>query len=1186
MKKMNFTMLCIKLLIGIMLTGETLMGQSAATGLNHSQTPDNKSILENMPGQVRFPMPAKLFPPGLAKDMEAYPVLKSPFACLRGNAARAAKWTAIPDDQWKRIIRDVTPWTVNPSGAPIVCPFCKERKFTKVKISEEDFLTNPLQYKTQCCGAVIYGEESAMPPAYKAKPNRDIVIPQLDGPDRTYHFFAYPADGGKEKLFMSEGEVWNANIDFIYKTVLPDLMAAVYANKDEKAAVTLCVILDRIADVYPALPLLETHTRQGLARGKDGKSYLTRDEYRSVKRPNPYGRPFYWRHGMNWNKLGPAGGGWQDYVMNDIGNLAEAYALIEDVPAVREYSQKKYGSKTGALDRIRERLLKEAAYMMSAVSDTRGNTVIAWVNGALKLGIVLQDPLFFNLALSKYESAIINMFYADGLSEQAAFNYALMMRGFVHGTDMVKYFGKFDLDTRYPFLKVIRETTDYPVMTLFNIQSMHQDEHGRFMASGPGARITPDKQVQYAKHEKSQNFPEYGLTCLRGGGPGERIETIVDYQNTVGHKSQGNFNLQLFFEGMNLLPDIGYATGPADITSAPFNKLKYPFELLPPPNNEYGMSWTWKFANMIEAHCTAAVDSYGGRRGGPATFERFFGGQGLDNPAYSMQVFEGRSPATFQPIAVKEFSRQLTTLSLPGGRSVLVDIFRITGGQRHDLFWHFPAAAPAATFGPGVPTTKNFAGYRSEKPVNAQEKTSPGAQFLTSLAVSPMPPAWQATWTIDPEPYGPVTPAGKAAYASQGWKDALKKVKLRLWSAALGTPAAGEIIQAKMPWPSNAPEPQLRGVIAFKDGLDVLIESRRAAVPGLSSSFVHVLEPYKSEPSLESVQINQAPAGDSKNGVIIRMVPKPGTNPVFFGSTTDARQVKDDTFSMTGRAGMIAPEALQANLYDGSEIRAGKMSLQIVPTWSCQLKTVVGDLSGNLLESALIISSATPLPLDAALVGQTITVNHKISKNHRSGYVIDKVSKLASGDYRLDLRGTPPFIHNKLIAVDRDPANRRMFLTDVWMMKGQGAQSLMSGRIALFPRTGFSTPIEGTRPCIEMSVPSDAHTDRIILTTEPTADQVAIGDGFVVYSIQPGDEVVIPSFAAVKSVNNSGAGKTALELCTSSAMKLTLPLTSKKAVLETGKQKLDLPVIAEAGSTSLQIPALVNGRGTLELELK
>jgi hypothetical protein len=1165
---------------------------------------DQQSLLANLPGQTPFAMPPKLFTPGLAQDLERFPQLTRLFASLRGQAANASKWTAIPDDQWKRIIREVSPWTVNPRGLPIVCPFCGQRRFTRVTVAENDFLSHPLRYPTPCCGETIYGDPVEMPPDYKAKPNRDIVVPQLDGTDRTYPFFAYEADGGKEKLFLPEGEVWNANLGFLYKAVLPDLMAAVYANKDEKAAVTLCLILDRIAEVYPALPLLETHADQGFACGKDGKSYLTRDEYRSAKRPNPYGTPFYWRNGLNWNKLGPAGGGWQDYVMAAIGNLAEAYALIEEVPAVREYSLKTYGDEAAALARIRERLLKEAAYMMAAVSDTRGNTVISWVYGAIRLGIVLQDPYFFNQALAKFEKTVSNGYYADGLSEQAAFNYAAMMRGFVAGTELVKYFGKFDLDQRYPFLRAIRETTDYPVITLHGVESMHSDQHGRFMttAATPGGwaeRVgIPGNPPLYEKHEKSLNFPEYGLTCLRSGGPGERLEAIVDYQNTVGHKHAGYFNLQLFFEGVNLLPDIGYATGVADISAAPFNGLKYPFELLPPPQGDFTMrGWTWGYSNLPETHCTAAVDSAGGRRGGPVAFERFFGGQEPESPASSLQFLEGRGPDVFNPAdlrggpatgPVERFSRQLTTLALPNGKSVLVDIFRIRGGRRHDLFWHVPAPAPVSTFGPGKPQAGNFAQYREARAFDPREKTSSAASQLTSLNVSPLPPAWQATWAIDPHAYGPVTTAGKAAYEKLGWKDALPKVNLRLWSGVQGTPADGEIIQGKMPWPSRAPEfsGELDKVIAFKDGFDVLVESRLGAAPGLESAFLHVLEPHKASgaPSLAEVTFPAVSGGSSKRGVVVRLVPA-GTSSaaLFFGSSLDAGTVAAGEFAMKGRAGMIAPEALQANLYDGSEIRAGSMSLRVAPTWVCTLNAVVGDLSGHLQGSALIVSSPLPLPVDATLVGQTITVNHRISPNHRSGYVIHKVSKLASGDYRLDLRGTPPLVHNKFVTVDRDQADPRMFKTDTYMFKGQGARSLMAGRVALFPRTGFASPIQAALPDPNQSAPSDAHADRIVFTTAPTAEQVAVGDGFVVFSIQPGDELMIPSFAAVRPVATTVVGKTVLELGASSALGLRLPGKYRAAILTTGGTAQDVPATRTVDGTSVQLPVLADGRGTMEL---
>ena len=233
-------------------------------------------------------------------------------------------------------------------------------------------------------------------------------------------------------------------------------------------------------------------------------------------------------------------------------------------------------------------------------------------------------------------------------------------------------------------------------------------------SSRPGDFRRRGKKLDYGAHEQSQNFPDYGLTCLRAGVPGARLELMMDYQNSTMHVHPAAMNLQLFYQGVNLLPDIGYGTNNGEPNSGPWRDFDYPCDVVAPPG----------LANLVEAHCTGtALGSQFGHQS--VVFERFLGRP--QSPLQMVQV-DGkwiyRDPKLNRdgPVPpVHVFNRQVATLTLPNGRALAVDFFRMKGGGRHNVYWHAPAVATRNSLGeparlPRPNLLEHFKEYASPAP--------------------------------------------------------------------------------------------------------------------------------------------------------------------------------------------------------------------------------------------------------------------------------------------------------------------------------------------------------------------------------------------------------------------------------------------------------------------------------------
>ena len=1119
----------------------------------------------------------------------------------------------IPTSRWQELISPFAP--VSASGGSFgsnrrgVCPFCG-KPFEGCSMSEEEFVSSPFQAKTRCCGHTVFAREKDMPPDYPAKPNHTQAIPHLDGTLHDYRFYVPPgSEEDRKNWFCSEGEVWRARLKpFIYAIFA--YSSAVFNDKDKRAALHLAAIFDRLADVFPGYPLHDSTMAHGFALGRDGKSYLTREEYLSAPRPRRFGKPFWYRRAWHFDKIPTIFAGWQDGVIGQAGVLAASFDVIRDRPEVKSWSTAKYGNPDALEKRVMERVFREYSLLCNSVGNTRKNTVMTWIRGAIKLGVLVQDEGLIQEALRVIEANVVNHYFSDGLSTEGAFNYAAMKRSLLENLWIVEQFGGIDLSRKYPFLEQIRTLGDYPIRTLYNIESMHGDEHAHFFTTAQRHLAPPEPDaVDYAAHTASLCFPESGLGCVRAGAPGSRLEMIMDFQSVPGHTHRGKLNLQLFYEGVNLLPDLGYGTRLADLSKPPWKDYRYDFDILPSRVAPKRDNYTYQ----PQTHCTALIDGVN-HKAGPGTFHRFLGGQRLSDPGYAVQFLEAGARAVFDNDIVSvyntgsvpswlhfaacgevsRFRRQILTLTLGNGRAVALDIFRIKGGRTHDLYWHLPADPPRTSL--GEPETLAFRtvqeymrSVHTYRPEEVVSRTDVALQFLGSPKRWQRPAgAWWAEWLIQPSRFEPTSPEGCERY--ENWSRLLHDVTLRVWGGALGGDVeTDEILSARGPWLSGMAEEHRRGKgIALKDALDFFIESRSAEKEPLESTFVHVLDPYNHDqgPALEKVELLEGESDEGAAGCAVRLrVRRDGSaeqaGDVLVATTVNGGAFRGRDILLQGRLGMAYGDGMSLVLYDGTELRTANVAVSLEPGWRLKLVDVVGDLTGHPEQGALIVDCPRALPTDGTLTGQMLTVYHQISDIHTTGYTIEHIRHLGQGRYCIDLRGNPTFIQNRMFVrklVQDKPCH---VYGTTWLYKGAGL-GLYRGRRIRFPRSGFSCAIRQPLFVVKSGL------DLLELDAVPEENDVQVGDPMIVYSIQPGDTVVIPSLFAACVSKKKSRNRVELRIFTTGTAALRLSDSYRVRSLVSGGKRARFSERTADGQLTITIDhsAIKDGRAVLRLKAR
>jgi hypothetical protein len=1163
---------------------------------------DDASLVKQMPGAgIEYRLPPRVFPPELIAKLRGPETVYRKFM-YRSIPQDAPKWTGIPLERWQQMICAFAPVSVEGNTGNLntmgLSPFTG-KMFGGCEMSDEEFLNTPFQCRESGTDFVIYAREADMPADYPARPNHTEKIPHLDGTLYEYRFFvpekfkdAGPEVGSDRKhWFCPAGEVWRCRLSIIMQRVIPDLTAAVVYSDDPAAVRTLAAVLDRLADVYPGLPVYGAPKAHGFARGPDRKGYMTVEQYRSIAAQQPFlhvrdraDYPFWYVdiYDFSFDKLHGGVSAWTDGVMDQMGWVAGAFDLIRDRPETLAFSQAKYGAAETWEKRFRERCLKELEFLALATPPTTGNTSYAYITGAAKVGIACQNAALFRKSLEIIELYLYSNWSPDGMAADAAFNYAMMTQEGILGLSwMTPFFGGIDLADRYPLKKVIDQLGISPTKTLYGITSKHADEHSLiFRGDGPG----PDPaKLPYAEHEASLCLPFYGLTTLRGGAPGRRLELIFNHQNAAQHAHYDRLGYQLFYEGVDCLPDFGYCIGFIDPQAKPWCEVRTGYEFMGLPNEDTDRwgPWKWGYADRPEAHGVLMVDHWFYQTV-PCQLRAYAGAAAMSEPGWWAQFADADAAGLFvgRPNPVDVYQRQVALLTLPGGSPLVLDLFRVRGGARHDLFWLVPAARPAALPGPGEPiAAPNWAvDQKMNTPYDrltgkAIHHYGKASRMITGLTRHALPQApWHSEWLIQPS----LTLPGPEPYRADwgNWPKLLHDVHLGLWSYAAGSASQGEMTCGRAPYPGGLPITNpatgktVTTTVGLKDAMDVRILTRQADTPGLESLFLNVAEARTPDQAAElaefAVETTQPLAAGG--GVVCRLKLADGS-PGLFASTLNGESMETPAVTLKGRMGAVFSQAHRLTLVDGTLFRAHGWQLDLEPGWEMPLVDVVGDLTGMPMQSALVVESTRPLPTDGTLTGQLVYVWHQPSPHGQSVYTIAKVSRGDGNRWRLDLAGSPPFITQRARVLKVDPADPRQFEQDFQFHHLMG-QKNVTGRRIRFLRSGCDTTL------VETGRSSFSVTDA------PPAGSIAKGDPFIVYSIQAGDRVTIPSRFACTGTEGAD-GTLTLDLASTGPARLTLPGKFGHAA---AAGPLTTEIAGDSTTLRLGGAHVANGRGTIQLK--
>jgi hypothetical protein len=1080
-------------------------------------------------------VPSRLFTDRMMEVARGYQAkgTKHPFfaATQWGDVSRSDKWTELPLETWNQVISDSAPVTLEVVKGQ--CPLC-EKKFSGLNVD----LATPLEGKTRCCGETVYAKVADMPKGYAIRPNHFETLTHLDGQSHTYSYFVPTgAEGDRKKWLCVEGELARARLLQLEYQVLPDLSARLLRDTDGQdvaAARTLAAIFTRLAEVYPGLPLYNEKKVDGFKRGVEDPKQWYEDQLDAWRQPlEPYAGAID-RNAAFYAKLPDAAGYAESGRLRHVGVLAEAYDLLRHHPEMARISQARFGSPDALDEFIMQNLFRHMnAWSRQFVSFT-GNMITVWFPTALKIAALTGDEDYLRKVAFIYESYLRNHFWDDGLSMEGAFNYSAMLGYLFREAWVSEEMLGIDFTQRFPLLKRIRELGDYPVVTLAGVESMHGDEHAAFFAS---TRLdAPKVKLDYSV--PSQNFPSYGLACLRAGVPGARMELLMDYQNVVMHAHPARLNLQLFYQGLNLLPDVGYGVHNGKLSDPRWKQLHYPLDLVESPG----------LASEVEGHNTGtALGSQFGQNS--LCFERYLGR--TDSPLQMAQVegkwiYEtGKWPAGAEIPKVSVFNRQVAALTLPNGRALGIDFFRMQGGSRHDLFWHAPATQTECSL--GAPRKINEPSLFEYYDANATPR--PGwmkeatylyhyahdirkgryfeglRAFENPVKWQPSGAPWKISWEIDPSRYAPVSAAGWARF--EPWAQWLHPVNLELWGHVLGSGASeNQLLGATAPWAGNIEMGVFgsSGRMAFKDGFHAVVAHRQGRdADSITSTFVHLLDPSTGAqtPVLSSVNVVDA-AGEAQMGAIVGAFTTEGDR-LLVASSLDGGMVIDPsrTVSTDARLAAVMPELAMLSLFDGTEVKmSAGAGIDINPMPSIRLIEVIGDLTGQPQESALIVESSADLPTGEVLSGLTLTVEHQTSEAHATGYEIEDIVALSGNRYRINLRNHPPFIERLVrittVDVGRDGGSSSIVISHS-LHDGVGRPNGL-GRLLWLPRSGYRSTLKSQR----VEGYAGWHSKTLHPTHQLTEGDAQVGDALVIYKIQSGDNIVIPELVSCRPVSVAG----------------------------------------------------------------
>ncbi|MBM3497120.1 MAG: hypothetical protein FJX74_00470 [Armatimonadetes bacterium] len=1016
-------------------------------------------------------------------------------------------------------VRTGSPEAFKVEGALIsYCVFCSSRAFSLAYDAD-----NPYHATTTCCRTELYGREADFPPDYSLRPTESVSFPHLDDTSVDVPGTLYrDAEGVEWELFIRtifDQQRWlSIGCDLVkqYALKFRETADPLYAHK-------IAILLDLAADTYYGLPLC---WHNEVCNGRDGLP-LGRAEWEAVPRPAIFEVSYL----GPWSRRTPLGSkGWLN--MFDEQIWVEPFALVRHHPAFREVSRQLHGDPDALDQKVREKLLREVALMFKSVFSQKlltnyqeANYVEMWL-----LGVLLQDAELIDFAGPAQEVTLYNHSYQDGLNGEGAPNYMAMPGGYFYPylrdpEGWLRFYPRFLEDNPFYFAAdgELRKLT-----TVRGVQLEFGDQHEH--AFPPGF-LTDPAAVRENERLGSRNWAGYGVGILRVGGPGHRQEVSLSYTRATLHNAQDALSLECWVDGVPVMRRGGYAAHWCNAhlqwerpEFAALKAMAYPHEIAEAA--EGFSSWSWVYAHSPLCQNGVTVDGVATGRGwadnrGYGEVITFKGGETAGEPGAGFQVLDVRDHYSWARMDkdVSDFRRTLIGVEGPDGRPYVLDLLKLTGGERHALYnsaWAQRAEANLPVVQADAETLAQVV-LPTDAPADDPEHEHFRRVRNVERLAAPSEP-WDLTWQTDMAAYAPRDPDGKPF--RRPLPEDTGRVRLRL----LGLPQSEgrtELLRAQGPWIGWMRQPlpgghRVDGNVAFLNARDFLVESRTAeAGQPLGSLFIHLLEGYREgeESAIRSItRLEPTGAeGPARDIVALRLEMVGGHADTVIYQSEAGSLTLPDGLQTDARYALIRRDAagavIAADAARGSSLTLDGFRVSLPGDFTGEIVDVVGDLTGTRAESALIVRPDKPWPSGEHLVGRQllIRVESDLREPCNEGYRIAGISALPGGLVRVEVQDHAPFATSWHQVTVLSPDRPNVIRT--WRpMVDHGNTPWYCGLKLWFPERDRTYTI---RQVNEVGGGYGGDTVELVEEVDLAAEGIQVGDWYVIYGIRPGLQVTV-----------------------------------------------------------------------------